>query len=254
MAEGFIKLYRQLQEHKLWLAEPFTKGQAWVDLILMVNHKKGQWFNGATHEEIDRGCIITSEVKLAERWKWSRKKVRNFLEMLSKAQMLEQNKNSKRTYLKIIQYCVWQDTGTAKEHQKNNGGTTEEQRGNTNKNVKNDKNENNIDEANKNSLLSKQADCEKRRLDFGMSLKAYAGKYERKMLSDFFNYWSELNKSKTKMRFESQKTWELPLRLVTWENNKANWTKGSGQQAQTATPKYKTASEILAERQQRQNT
>lgn len=254
MAEGFIKLYRQLQEHKLWLAEPFTKGQAWVDLILMVNHKKGQWFNGATHEEIDRGCIITSEVKLAERWKWSRKKVRNFLEMLSKAQMLEQNKNSKRTYLKIIQYCVWQDTGTAKEQQKNNGGTTEEQRGNTNKNVKNDKNEKKVEGADKNPLTPQQINCLKRKDEFGHRLIPFVEKYGKEMIRAFFNHWSEMNKSRSKMRWENETTWELEKRLTTWEDNDMKWGKGKNKPQQVVTPKYKTASEILAERQQRQNS
>ena len=36
------------------------------------------------------------------------------------------------------------------------------------------------------------------------------------MIRAFFDYWSELNKSCTKMRFELEKTWELPKRLATW--------------------------------------
>lgn len=38
------------------------------------------------------------------------------------------------------------------------------------------------------------------------------------MIRAFFDYWSELNKSGTKMRYELEKTWELPKRLVTWAN------------------------------------
>ena len=38
------------------------------------------------------------------------------------------------------------------------------------------------------------------------------------MVRAFFDYWSELNKSETKMRYELEKTWELPKRLVTWAN------------------------------------
>ncbi|WP_444351139.1 hypothetical protein [Phocaeicola plebeius] len=36
------------------------------------------------------------------------------------------------------------------------------------------------------------------------------------MIRAFFDYWSELNKSETKMRYELEKTWELPRRLATW--------------------------------------
>ena len=36
------------------------------------------------------------------------------------------------------------------------------------------------------------------------------------MIRAFFDYWSELNKSETKMRYELEKTWELSKRLATW--------------------------------------
>ena len=36
------------------------------------------------------------------------------------------------------------------------------------------------------------------------------------MIRAFFDYWSELKKSCAKMRFELEKTWELPKRLATW--------------------------------------
>ena len=38
------------------------------------------------------------------------------------------------------------------------------------------------------------------------------------MIRAFFDYWSELNKSETKMRFETNKTWEVAKRLATWAN------------------------------------
>ena len=40
--------------------------------------------------------------------------------------------------------------------------------------------------------------------------------YDQNMLNDFIDYWTEPNKSKTKMRFEMQKTWSLSRRLSTW--------------------------------------
>jgi len=41
--------------------------------------------------------------------------------------------------------------------------------------------------------------------------------YDRGMLENFFNYWTEPNKSKTKMRFELEKTWDIKRRLETWD-------------------------------------
>ncbi len=40
--------------------------------------------------------------------------------------------------------------------------------------------------------------------------------YHTDMLNDFVSYWTEPNKSKTKMKFELQKTWSLSRRLATW--------------------------------------
>ena len=50
-------------------------------------------------------------------------------------------------------------------------------------------------------------------------------KYGAAMIREFFDYWSEMNKSQTKMRFEQQPTWETSLRLVTWANRDKNFKK-----------------------------
>tara|TARA_R100001509_G_C4873607_1_gene217724 strand:- start:222 stop:977 length:756 start_codon:yes stop_codon:yes gene_type:complete len=39
---------------------------------------------------------------------------------------------------------------------------------------------------------------------------------------DFFFYWSELNKSQSKMRWETERTWSLSLRAKRWINNGFN--------------------------------
>ena len=57
---------------------------------------------------------------------------------------------------------------------------------------------------------------EKGKMKFIETMAPYANKYDREMLNDFFRYWTELNPSHTKMRFEMQKTWETGKRLATW--------------------------------------
>lgn len=42
------------------------------------------------------------------------------------------------------------------------------------------------------------------------------GKYPPDMIDNFFNYWSELNKSRTKMRWQFEQTFEVEKRLATW--------------------------------------
>ena len=51
---------------------------------------------------------------------------------------------------------------------------------------------------------------------FKDSLLQYKNKHQVNMLKEFYNYWTEPNQSKTKMRFELEKTWSLDRRLDTW--------------------------------------
>lgn len=138
---GYIKLYRDIQEHWTWADKPFSKGQAWVDLLMMANHDENKIVFGNEVIIVERGDLVTSEVKLAERWGWSRHKVRDFLNILKKDTMIEKKSDNKRTYIKIVNYSVWQDSETAKGLQKDINGTSTGHQRDTNKNIKNDKNE-----------------------------------------------------------------------------------------------------------------
>lgn len=140
---GYIKLYRDIQEHWTWQDKPFSKGQAWVDLLMMANHDSNRVILGNEIILVERGCLITSEVKLAQRWGWSRHKVRDFLNLLISDSMIEKKSDSKKTYLKVLNYSVWQDSETTKGQQKDSIGTAKGQRRDTNKNDKNVKNEKN---------------------------------------------------------------------------------------------------------------
>jgi hypothetical protein len=51
------------------------------------------------------------------------------------------------------------------------------------------------------------------------------GIYEKDMVKKFFDYWREPNKSKSKMKFEMEKTWDLKLRLSRWSNSPLNAVK-----------------------------
>lgn len=64
--------------------------------------------------------------------------------------------------------------------------------------------------------VAAEAATSARKEKFYASLVPFVDKYGKDMIRDFFDYWSEMNRSKTKMRFEQQSTWELALRLKTW--------------------------------------
>jgi hypothetical protein len=47
------------------------------------------------------------------------------------------------------------------------------------------------------------------------------------MLKQFYEYWSEPNRSKTKMKFELEKTWDTKRRLKRWYDNQQKWNNGN---------------------------
>jgi hypothetical protein len=47
--------------------------------------------------------------------------------------------------------------------------------------------------------------------------------YDQHTLETFYNYWSEPNRKKDKMRWEMEKTWDTKRRLLTWFNNQKKW-------------------------------
>lgn len=62
----------------------------------------------------------------------------------------------------------------------------------------------------------KENNIEERKLKFAHSLSNFNSVYERKMIKDFYDYWTEPNKSNSKFRMEMEKTWDLERRLKTW--------------------------------------
>jgi len=145
MSQGWIKLHRQLFDNEIWGLEPFTKAQAWVDLLLLANHKDGSINVRGNILHIKRGQVGWSEVRLSSRWTWSRNKTRRFLKWLKTKQQIEQQKNTVSSIITIVNYGKYQGNDTTNDTADD---TTERQqkdsRRYTNKNDKNKKNEKNI--------------------------------------------------------------------------------------------------------------
>lgn len=106
----FFTIDRRLLEEELWTSEPFTKGQAWVDLIGRASYKDG--------ELTKRGELIITERGLADRWKWPKSKVRRFLEwlekegMITRTKMRTKNRSGYRTKTNVEKYSFYQDVRT----------------------------------------------------------------------------------------------------------------------------------------------
>lgn len=75
------------------------------------------------------------------------------------------------------------------------------------------------------SVINKKELLFVRKTKFYDSLTEFVPTYGKQLIREFFDYWTEPNKSETKMKFELQKTWSLPHRLNTWARNDKNFIK-----------------------------
>ena len=126
-SKGFIKLDRSIFEH--WIFQDAEKFRAFVDLIQLARWKDEKLLIGNELVTIPRGSYYTSELKLAERWGWSRNKTRDYLKLLETEHMITKKGTTKGTMLTVENYRVYQDEGTTKstsnQQQKNIKKTSE---------------------------------------------------------------------------------------------------------------------------------
>lgn len=63
------------------------------------------------------------------------------------------------------------------------------------------------------------SDLDQRREAFKMECWARRDRYDRELLANFFNYWSDVNPKTHMMRFEEEEYWDIDCRLPRWKNN-----------------------------------
>lgn len=172
--DGWIKLHRQIEDNPLYFSEPFTRCGAWIDLLILANHKDNIFYNRSIKVEVKRGQIGWSLEKLARRWKWSRGKAERFISELEKASQIVRQKNNITTLITIVKYEYYQsdskanDKASSKTDSKADGQQIVKQT-DTNKNDKKDKNDKN--DKNKESDINVGALVDKHKLKLDELLK-----------------------------------------------------------------------------------
>ena len=143
--EGWIKLHRKIQDCWVWEDKPFSKGQAWIDLIMTMQHHDKKMLIDEKPTVIKRGSYMFSILKLSEKWGWSRNKVKRFLDTLESEQMLHTRRTNKGTLITVVNYGEYQGLDEVDEptDEPPNEPTFEPPGEPQNKNVKNVKNVNN---------------------------------------------------------------------------------------------------------------
>ncbi len=75
------------------------------------------------------------------------------------------------------------------------------------------------------TVIKKENNIEERKLKFASTLEPFLNVYGKNLLTDFYKYWTEPNKSNSKFKQELEKTWSLERRLETWAKNDKNFSK-----------------------------
>lgn len=195
---GWISLHRSIEKHWLYEEErKFSRFEAWVDLLLMVNHADNKTMIDGKLVTVKRGQRITSLRKLGDRWNWSLTKVDAFLKLLEEDKMIVLKKDTKKTLVTIVNYDIYQNNDLEKRHRKDSEKTVKEHRKNsektqkkTNNNVNKDNNVNNDNKA----ISSSNND------DFRTVVNAYQDNIEQnpapvtfqKIQQDFTDYGKDI--------------------------------------------------------------
>lgn len=109
---GYIKSWRPTEEDELYFKEPFTKWQAWHDLLFLALYRDTDFEYRDILIHGKRGEVWHSHRWLAERWQWSKRKVERFIEWLIDRQRIvtKTNPQTKRTTgcISIVNYEKYQ--------------------------------------------------------------------------------------------------------------------------------------------------
>lgn len=108
MTKGYIKLHRSSLDNWMYESEPFTRWQAWVDILLNANFEKTTSMYRGQKIVTYPGQMRTSIRSLANRWQWSEGKVRRFLALLETEQMVHTECNANGTTLTVEKWAFYQ--------------------------------------------------------------------------------------------------------------------------------------------------
>lgn len=100
MTEGYIRLERKLFDGNLAPRGRYSRTEAWIWLLLNANWQDGLWCG----IKVKRGELITSQVKLADKWHWSVSNVNYFLNLRKLENRIEIKTTNQYTHITILKY------------------------------------------------------------------------------------------------------------------------------------------------------
>lgn len=106
--EGWIKYHRKSMDSAVWNLPP-GQYKVWDTILLLANNTDRKWWDGTEEVEIPRGSFVTSEPKLAEKAKVSRKTVRGALANLLRLGSIRAKRRAKKyTLIEVVNFKAYQ--------------------------------------------------------------------------------------------------------------------------------------------------
>lgn len=168
------------------------KVHLWVHLLLKASRPTREEYFSGKKIICNPGQFTTTRKQIAEETGISESKIERVLNYFEKIeQQIEQQKSNTNRLITITYWSQFEKSEQQSERRSNNGRTT------------------NKGSSARDTLLT-------RKKNFYDTLIPFMEKYSKDMLRRFFDYWSETNRSKTKMKLELEETWEVGKRLATW--------------------------------------
>jgi hypothetical protein len=126
---GWIRLHRKLLDSAVFTSRSPADLKVFVACLLLANNQPRAWFNGQCEEEIARGTFVTSQFRLAEVTRLSRKEVRGALERLQRHGSIWAKPRAKHsTLITVVNFdtyqCDLESVGQAEGHQRAKTGPT----------------------------------------------------------------------------------------------------------------------------------
>lgn len=166
--KGWISLHRKILENPLFTERrEFSKFEAWIDILLNVNHKEADVIIKNEVIKCGRGQSLLSYESWGKRWNWSKSRVSRYLNFIQDMNMIRIENVKKTTRLTVCNYDSYQDsrnTGETQAKRKRNANETQvkpNNNDNNNNNENNDNNENNIS-----SVIVADAPKKTKKIDF----------------------------------------------------------------------------------------
>lgn len=134
MAEGWLKLYRQITESAVFDNPKVLK--VWIWCLCKASHKKHEVMVGNQIVLLQEGQFVFGRKKAAEILNINERSVYDYMKLLEKLNMIAMTSNNKFTIVSIEKWAFYQQSIGDNQQQTDSNMTTNQHQNHTNKNEK----------------------------------------------------------------------------------------------------------------------